>query len=233
MKPVTNVVNTESRWQGLYKTGGMAALAMFVIMLVQVIVFMIWPPPATVEGFFALFQQNGLLGLLSLDLLYIINNTLLILVYLALYFSLRRSAESASLIALVLSVVGVAVYYSSNTAFEMLSLSGQYAAAATELQRTITLSAGQVMLETYKGTSFDIYYVLNAIALLIFAVVMLRSKFYSRATAVWGLVAGVLMSIPSTAGTVGLIFSLASLIPWAVFSLLVAKKLLQTGPLPQ
>lgn len=233
MKPVTNVVNTESRWQGLYKTGGMAALAMFVIMLVQVIVFMIWPPPATVEGFFALFQQNGLLGLLSLDLLYIINNTLLILVYLALYFSLRRSAESASLIALVLSVVGVAVYYSSNTAFEMLSLSSQYAAAATELQRTITLSAGQVMLETYKGTSFDIYYVLNAIALLIFAAVMLRSKFFSRATAVWGLVAGVLMSIPSTAGTIGLIFSLASLIPWAVFSLLVARKLLQPGPLPQ
>lgn len=44
-----------------------------------------------------------------------------------------------------------------------------------------------------------------------------------------GLIAGFLMVIPSTAGTLGLVFSLASLIPWYVFSILVAKKFIQLG----
>ena len=34
------------------------------------------------------------------------------------------------------------------------------------------------------------------------------------------------MAVPSNFGTVGLVFALASLIPWAVFAVLVARRLL-------
>ena len=217
----------DPRWNNLYKVGAAAALAMLAIMAAQVIVFIAWPPPETVEGFFTLFQQNWLLGLASLDLLYIVNNALLILLYLALYAALKRTAESAMLIALVLGLVGIAAYNASNTAFEMLALSSQYAAAGTDAQRAIFLGAGQAMLAIYRGTAFDVYYVLNAAALLILTVVMLRSTIFSKTTACIGIVAGVLMIIPSTAGTIGLIFSLASLVPWAVFSALVARRFFQ------
>jgi hypothetical protein len=81
------------------------------------------------------------------------------------------------------------------------------------------------MLAIYQGTAFDVYYVLNAAALLVMAGVMLRSPLFSRRDAGVGLAAGVLMVIPSTAGTVGLIFAIASLLPWAVFSVLVARRL--------
>lgn len=194
------------------------------IMLAQVVIFIIWPPPDSVEGFFALFQRNWLLGLLSLDLLYLLNNSILILIYLALFAAIRPKAESASLIALVLGLVGIAAYFASNPAFEMLSLSRQFAAAGTELQKVIALAAGQAMLAAYKGTAFDMYYVLNAASLLIFAGAMLHSGVFSRSVALWGLVSGVLMTIPSTAGTIGLIFSLASLIPWAVFLVMISLK---------
>lgn len=133
------------------------------------------------------------------------------------------------LIALVLGIIGVAAYFASNTAFEMLSLSNQYAAATTEAQKTMVLTAGQVMLETYKGTAFDIYYVLNTIVLFIFSPVMLRSRLFSNATAYLGFLAGVLMIVPSTAGTLGVYFSLASLFPWAIWLALVGQRLLQFG----
>jgi hypothetical protein len=111
----------------------------------------------------------------------------------------------------------------------MLSLSNQFATATTETQRTALLSAGQVMLETYKGTSFDIYYVLNTIVLFIVSPIMLRSKLFSRPTAYLGFLAGILMIVPSSAGTLGLYFSLASLIPWAIWLILIARRLLKLG----
>lgn len=45
--------------------------------------------------------------------------------------------------------------------------------------------------------------------------------------------AGVRMIIPSTAGTIGMIFALASLVPWALFSVLVARRLFQFGRLEE
>ena len=219
----------DSRWKGLCNAGGVAALSMLALMIVQIIVFAVWPPPTTVAGYFALFDRSWLLGLLSLDLLYIVDSVLLVLIYLALYVVLRRAGESSMLIAVVLGIVGIAAYFASNTAFEMLSLSNQYAAATTEAQGTAFLTAGQVMLETYKGTAFDIYYVLNTIVLFILAPVMLRSGLFSKVTAYLGLLAGILMIVPSSAGTLGLYFSLASLVPWAIWLVLVARRLLQFG----
>ena len=227
MSENNEMASSDRQWSRIGRIGGMAAFAMLAIMIAQIVIFIIWPPPATVEGFFQLFQSNKLLGLLSMDLLYIANNTLLILFYLGLFSALKNNNFSAVLIALVLGVVGVAAYYASNTAFEMLSLSNLFAATGDETQRTMFLTAGQSMLEVYKGTAFDTYYVLNGIALLIFAFVALKSRIFSKTTAWFGLAAGILMSIPSSAGRLGLVFSLLSLIPWAVFSIMAAVRLLR------
>ena len=229
MNQVTDIETADLRWKSLYKVGGVAALTMLVIMIAQIIIFIAWPPPSTIEGYFTLFQNNWLLGLLSLDLLYIVNIVPLILIFLALYAALKRVNESIVAIGLTFGLVGIAAYFASNTTFEMLSLSNQYAAATTDVQRAMFLAAGQTMLETYKGTAFNVYYVLNAVALLIFFTVMLRSNIFSKATAYVGIVAGVLMIVPSTAGTIGLYFALASLVPWAIWLILFARRLFQLG----
>lgn len=226
---LNNVQTADSRWKGLLNAGGAAAITMFVLMVIQIIVFVIWPPPQTVEAYFSLFQNNWLLGLLSLDLLYIVDSTLLILIYLALYIVLKRFGESAMLIGVIFGITGVAAYFASNTAFEMLSLSTQYSEATSEAQRVMLLTTGQAMLETYKGTAFDIYYVLNTIVLFLFSPVMLRSKIFSKTIAYLGMLAGVLMIVPSTAGVLGLYFSLASLVPWSIWLILVARRLIQLG----
>lgn len=224
---VTQVV--DARWKALSKTGGLAALSMLALMILQIIVYTIWPPPTTVEGYFRLFGESWLLGLLSLDLLYIVDTVLLVLIYLALHVVLRPAGESAMLVAVVLGIVGVATYFPSNPAFEMLSLSNQYGLASTEAERAALTTVGQAMLEMYTGTAFDVYYVLNTIVLFIISPVMLRRGLLSRLTAYLGLASGFLMVVPSSAGTLGVFFSLASLVPWAAWLRLVARRLLRYG----
>lgn len=221
----TNLVGADSQWKGLYKAAGLAAIVMLVLILAQSAVFVAFPPPSTVEGYFSLFQRNWLAGLLDLDLIYILITALMIPIYLALYVALRRVNESVVTIATAISLVTTAVYFNSRTSFEMLNLSSQYANATTDAQRTIFLSAGQAALATFSGTGFDVYYILSAIALLLFSIVMLQSNVFGKAISYMGIISGVLMLVPSTAGPVGLVFAFASLIPWMIWLILFARRL--------
>ena len=223
--------NSQGNWNKLFKIGGIAAFFSVLLIPVQIFIFISWPPPIEIVDWFSLFQESWLLGLLSLDLLYILNNTLILLVYLALYFALKQADETMMAIGFMLGIVGVTVLSSSNVSFEMLALSNQYAATTSEATKTMLLTSGHTLMTIYTGTAFDIYYILNGIALLIMAIVMLQSNVFGKGAAYWGLFAAILMSIPSTAGMIGMVFALASLIHWIVFCILIARKLLQLGQL--
>jgi hypothetical protein len=208
----------------LYKIAGIATLLIVVLIPIQIFFFGMYPPPDSARGFFELFNDNWILGLLSLDLLYVVNNTLMILVYLGLFAALNKTNLAYMTIALVIGFIGIASYYSSTVIFEMKALSHQFRETSSiELKEQI-LSSGNLLLLRYKGTAFDIYYILNALTLIIASRVMLMDNTFSKTTAVWGLIAGGLMIIPSTAGMIGLTMSLISLIPWIVFSIMIAKR---------
>jgi len=218
------------RWGELYRVAGIATIVMLVLIPVQIAVFTIWPTPQSTLEWFRLFQSSWGLGLIHLDVLYILNNTIVAIMYLAFYMSLRRKNEAMLLLAVLLAgLLATAAYYSSNPAFEMLSLSRQFAAIDAEPQRAMFLAAGQALIYQWKGTAFDVYYILSAICLIIIAMVMFKSAVYGKAMAVIGLSSGVLMLIPSTVETIGIYFSLASLVPWVIFSILAAVKFLRFG----
>jgi len=226
---VTDAETADSIWKNLYKVGGAAALIIVVFTVIQIIVFVTWPPPSTVIGWFTLFQSNSLLGLLDMDLLLVVDQVLMGLVFLTLYAALRRASPSFMAIALTAGLVGIAAYFASSTACNMLSLSDQYAAATTEAQKSMFLAAGQAMLAIYQGTAFDVSYVLEGVALLIIAVVMLRSNIFGRVTASVGILLGVMSLVPPTAGMIGLLFSLGSLVPLEIWLTLIARRLFQLG----
>jgi hypothetical protein len=220
---------TASAWKPLYRVAAVAALLMVVFIPIQSIVFVVWPPPSTVIGWFTLFQHNRLLGLLDMDLLLMVDQVLMGLVLLALYATLKRASPSLMAIALTAGLVGIAAYFASSTAFNMLSLSSQYAAATTAAQRAMFEASGQATLALWQGTAFDVSYVLEGVALLIIAVVMLRSTLFSKATASVGILMGVVMLVPPTVGTIGLLFSLGSLVPLEIWLILIARRLFQLG----
>ncbi len=220
---------TASAWKPLYRVAAVAALIIVVFIPIQSIVFVVWPPPSTVIGWFTLFQHNRLLGLLDMDLLLIVDQVLMGLVLLAFYAALKRASPSLMAIALTAGLVGIAAYFASSTAFNMLSLSSQYAAATTAVQRAMFEASGQATLAIWQGTAFDVSYVLEGVALLIIAVVMLRSTLFSNATAYVGILMGVVMLVPPTVGTIGLLFSLGSLVPLEIWLILIARRLFQLG----
>lgn len=214
-----------AEWAGLVRTGAWAALASVVLIVVQIGIYLVWPPPETTAGFFAVLVDDPLRGALALDALYPLSNVLAYLLYLALAVTLWRVSRSAVVVALSFGMLGMAAYLASPRPVEMLSLARSYA-DADGAERAALLATGDGMLATWMGTAFDLYYLLNLGALLILTVLMYRSTVFSRATAVWGLVAAGLMAVPSNVGTLGLVLALASLLPWSVFAVLVARRLL-------
>ena len=216
--------SVDRAWKPLYRVGGAVGLMVFVFSLTQFIAFIASPPPSTVIGYFTLFHKNALLGLLDLNLLSLVTYALLIPLVLALYAALRRVSQSFMIIATSLVLVGIATYFASNTAFEMLSLSSQYAAATSDAQRLLLVASGQAMLAIYQGTAFDASYVLLAVAPLIISVVMLRSNSFGRVTASVGIVANVL-ALGLFVPVIGVFLSLVSVVGLLIWYILLARRL--------
>lgn len=230
--PAPSAVSTDIAWRPLYVLAAMAALLTIVLVAQAVFVFFVWPPPTTVENWFALLQRNGFLGLLELDLLLVASYVLLIPVYLALYAALGRTSQSYMAIALAFNVAGAVLILAANPSVAMFNLSNTYATAATGAQRAAALAAGQAVMANWSGTSFVLGYLLIAFATLITGLVMLHSKDFNKVTAYTAFAMGALMLVPASAGTVGLIFSLASLVPTVLFLVLVARRLFQMADVP-
>lgn len=54
----TNRENDNSNWNWLYKLGGIAALIIVLFIPIQSFIYISFPPPTTVIGYFTLFQNN-------------------------------------------------------------------------------------------------------------------------------------------------------------------------------
>ena len=203
-------------YRPLFKLTNFLIIIMLLIIPLQIIIFSLYPPPNTVEGFFELYKSNVFLGLLSLDFLYLINNTIMIILYLSLFVALYKDSPLTVLIAFILGIVGLVCYYGSNPSFEILNLSRKFFDANIN-EQIIYIAAGETLLAGYSGTSFNVYYVLNTICLLMFSYTLIKSPIFKKSVGYWALASGFFMIIPSSAGMIGLIFSLLSLIPWVVF----------------
>ena len=153
---VTEAEPGDPRWNWLYKIGGAAALFGVAIIPIQLIVFIAWGQPDTAIGWFTLFQDNKLAGLLAFELLLIVSVAVGIATTLALYIALRRVDESFMVIALALGLVEAVAFMLARPTFEMLYLSEGYAAATTDAQRAMFLAAGEAMLATFTGTAFNL-----------------------------------------------------------------------------
>ena len=218
LKQPDDIDVADTRWHLLYRVAGISALITAALILVQMIIFILWPPPITAIDYFKLFQDNSLLGFLALDLLYVVDNVLLVPILLALYVALRRTNVSFMIVAAALGFVGIAALFASNPAVSMHVLSARYAAAATEAQRSLYMAAGEPMLALYAGTAYHLSLILGSIALVVISVVMLRSRTFTKATAYMGILSNVLalgLYVPRI-GIYILLFSIIFLWVWYI-----------------
>jgi hypothetical protein len=155
-----------NRWRGVFATAAAGAMLTAICVPLQVALFIAAPPPAShpVAAWFDLFNQSPLIGLLSLDLLMMVEQVLAVPIILGLFLLIQPTAASATLLGASAWLMGAVLFLGSNTGFEMLALARGYAAAGPTDQAAY-LAAGQGMLASYwdMGTSFVFGYVLSAV----------------------------------------------------------------------
>jgi hypothetical protein len=184
----------ETKWQGVYKLGGAAALSAVLVGLLEIIITFLPGGNTTQEtvlDWFLLFEENPFMGLRNLGLLNIFLNALGILTYLAFFAAHRKDRDRPlATLAMIVSFLGIAVFFATNRAFPMLALSKQYAGATSDAQRMVLEAAGQSMLSVGQshtpGTFLGFFF--SEVAAVMISFVMLRSKIFSKLTAFAGLI---------------------------------------------
>ena len=159
----------------LGRTAAFCSLAMLVLIPTQIIVFSLHRPPSEAKLWFDLFASNWFLGLIEMDLLYLIDNALVALVYLGLYEILKEKHRALMQIALLLGYIGIAAYYSSNPAFELWEAQRNYAQASTLIEQQTWLTIAESLILQWRGTAFNSYYILNGICLILISYALLKS----------------------------------------------------------
>jgi hypothetical protein len=231
IQPAVATTRPRSTWVPLYRAGAVSAITIAALMLIQVAFFFRFPPPSfspnhqAALDWFALFDAHRSLALLHLDALMLVDYVLILMLFLALWVALRRARPVTTLVAIVFTAVSCAVYFASNPAFTLMSLADQYAVTNSVVERSELLAAAQGALAVYHGTPFDVAYVLGAIAGLLMCSAMIRTGIFDRKTAYIGLVMYGMNLVPPTAGTFGLLLSVLSLVPLAVWLVLVGRRL--------
>ena len=238
LKPAIKTETTDSGWNSLYKLGGITVLIVMILPLAEVVISLLpgvdraLAHVVTVDDWFTLFQNHWFLGLRNLGLLNMVGAALLTPTILAIHSALRRDNQAYATLGTILFFVGIAVYLASSRAFPMLSLSGQYASATTDAQRSLLAAAGQAMLA--EGQSRSGLLLIEFSCLLISAL-MFRSKIFSRTTACAGMLGNLLMMIVEIAFTpphgLGMAVAAAGGLSIMTWYLLVGRRLLQLGHL--
>jgi hypothetical protein len=238
------IENQNTGWLSLYRMAGATALLAILVVLTDISLTFLpggaeQPGTMTAVDWFALFRDNWFLGLRNLGLLpNILTLCLMIPVFLALYAVHRHIDQPYAALALILSLLGTAIYLSNNAAFPMWALSAKYAAAGTEAQRNLLAAAGEAILvrgEDFTPGSFTGFLFAEA-ATFVISFVMLRGGIFSRGTAYAGILGGGFLTVFTIWSTfipvffeaaliVAMIGGLASIV-WYV---LTARRLYQLG----
>jgi len=182
-----------AKWQGIYKFGGVAAIGAVIVGIIESAIQFLPAaavPAETVLDIFALFQVNPFMGLRNLGLLNIFLNLLAILTYLALYAAHKKTDQRAfATLALIISYLGIGVFFATNRTFPMLALSQEYAVATSDAQRMVLEAAGQSMISVGASHSPGTFlgFALSELAGILISMVMLRSKIFGKLTAFAGM----------------------------------------------
>jgi uncharacterized membrane protein len=107
------------------------------------------------------------------------------------YAALRRSHQAYTALATALVFVGMILALANHSAFSMIHLSDQYAAATTAAQRAQLLAAGEAVIasDRWHSTAGFLAGIFMQGGFVFISVVMLQGKEFSKGTAYTGLLA--------------------------------------------
>jgi hypothetical protein len=197
----SRVRTADAAWTRLYTLGGWAALVIVLLYLLDIAISFgggdTRPGDLSAAEWLALLPANPLLGLRTLGLLNVASVTVGAPLYFALFAVHRRTRPAFAGLALLVFLVGAAIYVANNPALPMWALSARYAAATADAERSLLAAAGEAILA--RGEDFTpggfLGLFLTELAGLGMALVMLGGKVFSRAAGWAGVVGLSLMLV--------------------------------------
>lgn len=179
----------------LFRVGGYAAIVHLVaVAAVLVVELVLGPTPESAEAYFAIHERSRAEAVLRGDALLL----LLVGAYLgtvpALYLALRRLHHSIVLFASGLIVIAVVNVFATESTFALLHLGNAFQAAADEATRVRLMAAADAVraMDMWHGTAAYLGGIFAQGGGVALSLVMLRSRDFSRVTALSGLIANAL-----------------------------------------
>lgn len=190
------VVNSaDSQWRKIYRIGGIAALVVILVALIDIILMFIpgtgnVPGTRAVVDWFKLFQENWFLAGRDLGMFNLVTTLCTVLVFFAIVGVHRRINPVFAILALILICIGATIYIANNMVLPMLTLSRQYTLATTDAQKLLISAAGQTLLaqEDISAGSFMGFFI-PEVACILMSTVMLKGKVFNPLTAWAGILA--------------------------------------------
>jgi hypothetical protein len=180
----------EHSWKSFYKVAAIVALIFVAYSLVTMVVLLtIGGAPESAREAFDLLAKNRLVGLLRLDALTLLVLPLYYPLFLGLYVGLKTANRAYASLSALLAIAGVTLFLATPSAFSLLPLSDEYAAAKIPARREQLLAAGEALLasDMWHGSGAMIGGFLMLIATLILSLIMLKSECFGKWTAIVGL----------------------------------------------
>jgi hypothetical protein len=192
---MTDLANEPFNRKSFYTAGAIAALLQLVAILTYtILVTLLGARPASAEAIFTLQQTNPLASFLSGDFLLVIMIAGYFGTFPALFIALRRISPLATFFATLFTFVAVIICLASESTFALLHLGSLYAAASSAAQRAQYIAAGEAVIASDLWNSTGAY--VSGIFMqgggVIISLVMLRSKEFSKVTAITGLLGNAL-----------------------------------------
>ena len=184
--------HTDSQLRSLCRMGGIAALLQLICVLTSLVVSItVGAEPTTVEEYFTLLQQDRLVGLLRMDFSTLILICLYPLTSFGMYAALRQTNKAYAALAVALIFVGMTLALAPHSAFSIIRLSDQFAAASSVAQQEQLKAAGEAVISSgmWNSTSGFLAGIFLQSGYVILSVVMLSSKYFSKATGITGILA--------------------------------------------
>ena len=190
LNQITDTKIEDSSWKNVSRIGGVAAFISVVCALITMtVIITLGGEPSTATEYFTLLNNSRIVGLLRMDFASVINLSSYYLMFFGLYAALRRENGAYAALATALAFVGITLWFATHSAFSMIALSDQYAAATTDVEKSQLLAAGKAII------SSDMWHSTGAImggiflegAAVLISFVMLRSKVFGKVTAWTGI----------------------------------------------
>jgi len=186
---------------GFLKAGAVSLAVIVLIFLAELIVVVVCGLPpvfGTAQAWLDALHQNRSLGIVQTFGLDIVAVAFHAPLYVAFYFLLRSHSRGHGtlLLALVLSFVGIAVYFATNQTFSMLYLSDKLYATASEIDRARVLASAETLVAAWNGTGPIVATNLYGIAGILISMVMLQSRKFRIVMPVLGIVGNALQLGP-------------------------------------